>query len=139
MSHLPNLPISKYLRPFTWTLPFLIACSLFSLQPAVAHSQTAIETEILYASVSADDRETLLARLSDKEVRDIVWNLIQTETKNKKFAESICQNRRSAFSRTSAREKPTFESDVLSTQNAHLERRRSILGRFQITLRSQER
>ncbi|MCH1423875.1 MAG: hypothetical protein L7V15_02060, partial [Burkholderiales bacterium] len=84
MPHLPNLPISKYLRPFTWMLPFLIACSLFGTQPAVAQSQTAIETEILDDSVSPDDREKLLARLSDKEVRDIVWNLIQTETKNKK-------------------------------------------------------
>ena len=81
---MPYLPISKYLLSFVWILPLLIACSLFGTQPAVAQSQTAVETEILDDSVSANDREKLLARLSDKEVRDIVWNLIQTETKNKK-------------------------------------------------------
>ena len=81
---MPYLPISKYLLSFVWILPLLIACCLFGTQPAVAQSQTAVETEILDDSVSANDREKLLSRLSDKEVRDIVWNLIQTETKNKK-------------------------------------------------------
>ncbi|MBT7400156.1 MAG: mechanosensitive ion channel [Bacteroidetes Order II. Incertae sedis bacterium] len=67
---------------FVWILPLLITCSLFGTQPAVAQSQTAVETEILDDSVSADDREKLLARLSDKEVRDIVWNLIQEKSKH---------------------------------------------------------
>ena len=87
---MPYLPISKYLLSFVWILPLLIACSLLGTQPAVAQSQTAVETEILDDSVSANDREKLLARLSDKEVRDIVWNLIQTETKNKKNPQPSC-------------------------------------------------
>ena len=79
---MPYLPIAKYLLSFVWILPLLITCSLFGTQPAVAQSQTAVETEILDDSVSADDREKLLARLSDKEVRDIVWNLIQEKSKH---------------------------------------------------------
>ena len=79
---MPYLPIAKYLLSFVWILPLLITCSLFGTQPAVAQSQTAFETEILDDSVSADDREKLLARLSDKEVRDIVWNLIQEKSKH---------------------------------------------------------
>ena len=63
-------------------LPFLAVTSLFDTQLAVAQSQTTIEAEILDSSVSAEDREKLLARLSDKEVRDIVWNLIQTNSKS---------------------------------------------------------
>ena len=81
---MPYFPLSRYFLSFIWILPLLIACSLFGTQPAVAQSQTAVETEILDNSLSAEDREKLLARLSDKEVRDIVWNLIQTETENKK-------------------------------------------------------
>ena len=79
---MPYLPIAKYLLSFVWILPLLITCSLLGTQPAVAQSQTAVETEILDDSVSADDREKLLARLSDKEVRDIVWNLIQEKSKH---------------------------------------------------------
>ena len=79
---MPYLPISKYLQSLTWMLPFMIAFSLFGIQPVVAQSQTAVETKILDDSVSADDREKLLARLSDKEVRDIVWNLIQEKSKH---------------------------------------------------------
>ena len=78
--------------------------SLFGTQPVVAQSQTAVETEILDSSVSAEDREKLLARLSDKEVRDIVWNLIQTnpnsqETDNPLAAElnQLTSNLRSNF------------------------------------------
>ena len=78
---MPYLPIAKYLLSFVWILPLLITCSLFGTQPAVAQSQTAVETEILDSSLSAEDRQKLLARLSDKEVRDIVWNLIQTKSK----------------------------------------------------------
>ncbi|XXK27495.1 mechanosensitive ion channel family protein [Arenicellales bacterium nBUS_45] len=79
---MPYLPISKYLLSLIWMLPFLAVTSLFDTQLAVAQSQTTVEAEILDSSVSAEDREKLLARLSDKEVRDIVWNLIQTKSKS---------------------------------------------------------
>ncbi|MBT6932253.1 MAG: mechanosensitive ion channel [Proteobacteria bacterium] len=81
---MPYLPLSKYLLSLMRILPFLIVSSLLGTQPVAAQSQTPIEATVLDDSVSAEDREKLLARLSDKEVRDIVWNLIQTETKNKK-------------------------------------------------------
>ena len=79
---MPYFPLSKYLLSLIWMLPFLAVTSLFDTQLAVAQSQTTVEAEILDSSVSAEDREKLLARLSDKEVRDIVWNLIQTNSKS---------------------------------------------------------
>ncbi len=80
---MPYLPISKYLLSFDMDTSFPDRLSVYSaLNPLVAQSQTAVETEILDDSVSADDREKLLARLSDKEVRDIVWNLIQEKSKH---------------------------------------------------------
>ena len=82
---MPYFPLSKYLLSFIWILPFLAVSSLFDTQLAVAQSQTSVETEILDNSLSAEDREKLLARLSDKEVRDIVWNLIQTKSKSQEI------------------------------------------------------
>lgn len=82
---MPYFPLSKYLLSFIWILPFLAVSSLFDTQLAVAESQTSVETEILDNSLSAEDREKLLARLSDKEVRDIVWNLIQTKSKSQEI------------------------------------------------------
>jgi len=79
---MPYFPLSKYLLSLIWMLPFLAVTSLFDTQLGAAQSQITVEAEILDSSVSAEDREKLLARLSDKEVRDIVWNLIQTNSKS---------------------------------------------------------
>ena len=78
---MPYFPLSRYFLSFIWILSFLAVSSLFGTQPVAAQSQSAVETEILDSSLSTEDREKLLARLSDKEVRDIVWNLIQTKSK----------------------------------------------------------
>ncbi|HCK76362.1 MAG TPA: hypothetical protein DHW07_04380 [Gammaproteobacteria bacterium] len=70
--------------------PVLLLSSGEILSPSSAFAQGVSTTEpeaVLDQNLSAEARKELLARLSDEQVRNIVWGLLQTETTSIKTAE----------------------------------------------------
>ena len=54
---------------------------IFAAQPSLAASDTALSADhLLTADLTREQREDLLARLSDEDVRGIVWQLIEAQS-----------------------------------------------------------
>ena len=62
-------------------LVFVFGSSIIATPVSAQTNETLNPSEVLDQNLSASEREALLARLSDEQVRNIVWDLLQTEAK----------------------------------------------------------